>query len=97
MSFKKIKIGNYLKTEPEIFGTIRANSKYIDQQGFDQMGRPIPFKVTLNLRCNPHYCVHGNDNQYRLCDLDLWIKLGEKLETLPLHEPIYRIFCEEYP
>ena len=96
MSFTVIKIGNYPENEPEVYATIREISKYIEQQPLDSMGHPLPFEIKIDFR-HMHYCVVGNGNKYRLSDVDLWIEISSgSMETLPMHQPIYRNFIEQF-
>lgn len=54
----------------QLFAAIREDSKY-----FNQNPRSLPFPVRI-VDTTDSYRVKGNDNQYRLEDVNLYVRAG---------------------
>lgn len=72
--------------EIQIYATIRKQSRYFRQQELDTKGKPIAFKVTIDIEEDPLWPVKGGiGGQYSLYDVDLWIEQKGSLKKLPVH------------
>lgn len=70
----------------KIFATIRKSSKYFAQQEIGKEGFPIAFPAKIDLEKDSVYCVFGNRNQYRLCDVNLWTEAADgEIKIVPMH------------
>lgn len=57
----------------KLIATIRKESKYYYQQPLDKNNDPVPFEVELVFSHN--YCVRGNNNEYTLYDVQLYVAM----------------------
>lgn len=58
----------------QVYAVIKARSKYNYQQPREDK-RSVPFPVTFVSDVGGH-CVRGNDNSYRLEDLNFFVRIG---------------------
>lgn len=56
----------------QLYATLKRTSKYAHQQPVDGFGKPMPFQVEV--QGYDSYILRGNDNQYRLEDVNLFVK-----------------------
>lgn len=59
----------------QIYAVIRKRSKYTDQQPRDGAGHAVPFPVTFV--DDRSYPLRGNNNNYRLEDVNLFVRLKD--------------------
>lgn len=56
----------------QLFATIKRTSKYAHQQMKDSAGKPIKFEIVFHGHWN--HGIRGNDNNYSLEDLNVYVK-----------------------
>lgn len=66
----------------QLFATIRESSKYFHQNKFDEIKKPIPFKVEINDSESEDYCVQCIGNQYRVKDVLFFVKLEQTFKQI---------------
>lgn len=56
----------------QLYATLKRSSKYAHQQPRDADGTVVPFEVEV--QGYDSYVLRGNDNQYRLDDVTLFVR-----------------------